>query len=154
LDKNICWDCCNHLRYDLSCPASCPYSGKQEESSKAPFPAFKADSQTESRQVNSLYIDLWLDKKQDSLGGISPQQAAIENPKKLLDWLASYQYPPQFPIDYLMSKLNLKIEPAPQSAIRKQSSVDLWMQSSLLTGSRYLISASTAIHPKAAENAK
>ena len=102
LDKNLCWECCNSLRYDLSCPTSCPYSGKQEDSAKAPFPAFKADSQTESRNVNSLYIDIWMDKKQDALGGISPRLAATEDKKKLLDWLSSYQYPPQFPIDYLM----------------------------------------------------
>jgi hypothetical protein len=109
LDKNLCWECCNSLRYDLSCPTSCPYSGKQEDSAKAPFPAFKADSQTESRNVNSLYIDIWLDKKQDALGGISPRLAATEDKKKLLDWLSSYQYPPQFPIDYLMTKLHLEL---------------------------------------------
>ena len=108
-NKDICWDCCNHYRYDMSCPEACDYAPKTSAEQSSPFPSFKADSHTEARQVTVLYIDQWIDKTLAALGGKSPKQAASDDKPKMLAWLSSFQYPSYFPLEYLMGKLGLEL---------------------------------------------
>jgi Tfp pilus assembly protein PilF len=108
-NKEICWECCNTYRYDLSCPASCDYAAKLAEEQSSPFPSFKADSHTEAKQVTMLFIDGWVDRARSALQDKSPRQAALENKQSLLNWLSSFQFPSYFPLEYLMQKLGLEL---------------------------------------------
>lgn len=107
-DKDICWSCCNNMRFDAHCPSTCNYSAITN--SQSPFPTFKADSVAEASQVQKLHIDLWISKHNPMLDGALPSDYAAQDPKTMLNWLSSFQFPPQFPLSYLMQKLKLKHE--------------------------------------------
>ena len=106
--RGICWKCCNELRIDLKCPRECPYSPRFEEIS--PFPAFKADNNRESTQAMKYFIDIWITKVNALFEDKSPQLLATEDRDKVLEILSSYQYPGNFPVEYLMQKLELPYE--------------------------------------------
>jgi len=103
--KTICWKCCNELRADTHCPESCPYSPKRAED--IPLPSFKADSRAESEHVQKLFLDLWVSQKSNLLEGQTPLDYAADNKDAALKWLSGYQFPPYFPLNYLMDKLKL-----------------------------------------------
>jgi len=108
INKGLCWQCCNELRIDLNCPATCPYAPQIEAGS--PFPAFKADNNLEAVQATKAYIDLWINKINSIFGSQTPRVLAAENPKQALEILSEYQFPGNFPVDYLMQKLNLPFQ--------------------------------------------
>ncbi|MGI6197835.1 MAG: tetratricopeptide repeat protein [Candidatus Cloacimonadaceae bacterium] len=110
--KDIGWRCCNEMRVDKRCPSECAYALKEDENS--PLPAFKADSVTEFNHAIKLYLDLWVSQPQASLDGKTPLAVAAEDSKRLLEWLAGYQYPLHFPMNYLLGKLGLEKYPEPE----------------------------------------
>lgn len=124
--KKLCWACCNDLRCDGKCPESCEYAPKQDGSS--PFPAFKADSRAEAMHVLERYIDLWIGRNNPQLQDKNPLDYATEQPKELLAWLSGYQYPPHFPIAYLMQKLGLPTSEA-DSISDPEACVEAYMHS-------------------------
>ncbi|MDD2230645.1 MAG: hypothetical protein PHY48_14765 [Candidatus Cloacimonetes bacterium] len=103
--KKLCWQCCNALRCDSKCPKDCPFAPQDVEGSM--FPVFKADSLTEAEQVLRLYIDMWVGRENPHLDNQTPINIAKENPSKLVSWLTGFQYPPYFPLSYLMQKLGI-----------------------------------------------
>jgi len=96
------------MRIDMKCPEDCPYTPRTEETS--PFPAFKADNNQEYLDATRKYIDLWVNKEMSTFADKSPLQMAEDNKAELLDILSSYQYPGNFPVEYLMQKLGLEHE--------------------------------------------
>lgn len=108
-NQGLCWRCCNALRVDLKCPADCPYAGKLIADN--PMPAFKADNIAEMQQVIKRHIDLWVHKSREDLDHQSPAEYAEAHPDDMLKWLTGFQYPDYFPLDYLMRKLELDLEP-------------------------------------------
>ncbi|HNQ42828.1 MAG TPA: tetratricopeptide repeat protein [Candidatus Cloacimonadota bacterium] len=108
LKKGLCWQCCNDLRIDLKCPSECPYTPVKNPDN--PIMAFKADNQHESHDIMKRYLDIWIGQSNAALGGKSPLQKATEDKAGTLDWLSSYRYPPGFPINYLMQKLDIAFE--------------------------------------------
>lgn len=104
----IGWKCCLELRIDLRCPSECPYSAKQDEAS--PFPAFRSDSNTEFTRTAKRHIDFWAYQKQDGLDGLSPAEYAKSDNAKMLAWLGKFQFPANFPMQYLLQKLELPHE--------------------------------------------
>lgn len=124
--KNIGWICCNSLRVDQNCP-DCPYAVKSNTDSDSPFPAFRADSNTEYVQAVKRFIDLWCYLPNPQLDGDTPASQAALSSSKILSWLGKFQYPANFPIDYLMDKLNLQHDGQgePQTP---ESVVSSWME--------------------------
>jgi len=115
-NKDIGWTCCNELRTDMKCPAVCVYAPKQNIEDGSPFPAFRTDSNSEYQNLIKQYLDYWIHRPQTSLDGLSPAKAAAGNPDQVVQWLASYQYPAQFPMEQLLIKLGLpasRREPIP-----------------------------------------
>lgn len=110
--KDIGWRCCNEMRIDRRCPSECEYTLKEGENS--PLPAFRADSVTEFNHAVKLFLDLWVSMPHSSLDGKTPLAVASEDGKRLLEWLAGYQYPLHFPINYLLGKLGLEKYPEPE----------------------------------------
>lgn len=104
-DKLIGWKCCLELRIDLRCPSECPYSAVKDENS--PFPAFRADSNTEFTRTAKRHIDLWIYQPQEGLDGLSPADYAAKNSAGMLAWLGGFQFPANFPMTYLLQKLQL-----------------------------------------------
>lgn len=91
----------------MKCPESCPYAPKLNSEESSPFPAFRTDSNSEYQNLLKVYLDYWIHRPQMALDGLSPAKAASGNPTKVLDWLGGYQYPAQFPMGMLLSKLGL-----------------------------------------------
>ncbi|MBW6514050.1 MAG: hypothetical protein K0B87_04775 [Candidatus Syntrophosphaera sp.] len=108
--KLIGWKCCNGLRIDLRCPESCPYAASFDASKVSPFPAFRADSNTEFGQAARRFIDLWCYQPQPELEGNTPAEKAAGDSTALLAWLSKFQYPANFPVAYLMEKLGFEHE--------------------------------------------
>ncbi len=104
-DKLIGWKCCLELRIDLRCPSECPYSAVKDENS--PFPAFRADSNTEFTRTAKRHIDLWIYQPQEGLDGLSPADYAAKDSAGMLAWLGRFQFPANFPMTYLLQKLQL-----------------------------------------------
>lgn len=107
-NKGLCWKCCNELRIDLNCPESCPYAPKLEKESL--FPSFKADNNHEAVQAIRYYIDIWINKPSKAFQDLSPKELADKDQTAVLELLSDYQYPGNFPVDYLMQKLGLAYE--------------------------------------------
>lgn len=107
-NKLIGWKCCLEFRVDLLCPQDCPYAAKDDENS--PFPTFRADSNTEFMQTVKRHIDLWIYQKQDELAGQNPAEFAKQDKSKALAWLGKYRFPANFPMTYLLEKLDLPHE--------------------------------------------
>ncbi len=107
-NKVIGWKCCLELRVDLLCPPECPYAAKADENS--PFPTFRADSNTEFMQTVRRHIDLWIYQKQEELDGQNPAEFAAQDKSKALAWLGKYRFPANFPMTYLLEKLDLPHE--------------------------------------------
>jgi hypothetical protein len=105
INKGLGWKCCNEIRIDMKCPSSCPYAPKSQEDS--PFPAFKADNNHEAVDAMRSYINVWIKKDSSAFDGKSPAELGRSDSDKLLAILSEYQYPGNFPIDYLMQKLDL-----------------------------------------------
>ncbi|MCB5270237.1 MAG: tetratricopeptide repeat protein [Candidatus Cloacimonetes bacterium] len=105
INKGLCWRCCNELRIDLRCPDTCPYTPKIEAGS--PFPAFKADNNHEAMQATKTYIDIWINKNSSLFDDRTPHELASADKKRALEILSEFQYPGNFPVDYLMQKLDL-----------------------------------------------
>lgn len=91
----------------MKCPPSCAYAPKEDEQQSSPFPAFRADSNTEYQHLLKLYLDYWLHRPQSSLDGMSPAKAVEADPDKVLEWLSGFKYPVPFPMDQLLNKLGL-----------------------------------------------
>jgi tetratricopeptide (TPR) repeat protein len=108
LDKLIGWKCCLELRIDLRCPSACPYSAVKSETS--PFPSFRADSNTEFTRTAKRHIDLWAYQPLAALDGLSPADYAAKDKANLLAWLGKFQFPANFPMAYLLQKLQLPHE--------------------------------------------
>ena len=109
-DKLIGWKCCMNLRIDLHCPSSCPYAAQFDESHTSPFPAFRSDSNTEFVQTTKKFLDFWCYKSLPELDGLSPAEFTRQDSEKMLKWLEQYKYPANFPLSYLMQKLNIPYE--------------------------------------------
>lgn len=112
--KKIGWDCCNSLRVDFNCPAECPFAPLRDERGDSPFPAFRADSNTEFVNAAKRYIDLWSQLPNPDLDGLSPANRAAADPDAVLRWLQRFQYPANFPVNHLMQRLGIKHEPTPE----------------------------------------
>lgn len=108
INKGLCWRCCNELRIDLKCPDSCPYAPKIEAGGT--FPAFKADNNHEAVHATKAYIDIWINKENSAFAGKSPRALALKDRDKALAILSEYQYPGNFPVDYLMQRLDIPYE--------------------------------------------
>lgn len=108
IKKGLCWQCCNDLRIDLRCPSDCPYAPVKNADS--PIMAFKADNQHENQDIMKRYLDIWIGHSNPALDGKSPLQKATEDKAGTLEWLSGYRYPPGFPINYLMQKLDIAVE--------------------------------------------
>jgi tetratricopeptide (TPR) repeat protein len=108
INKGLCWKCCNDLRIDLKCPDSCPYAPKLEKGS--PFPTFRADNNHEAVHAIKSYIAIWIGKRNSAFQECSPQELAEQDKQAVLEILSEYQYPGNFPVEYLMQKLNLPYE--------------------------------------------
>ncbi len=106
--KLIGWKCCLELRIDLLCPVECPYSAVKDENS--PFPAFRADSNSEFTRTAKRHIDLWAYQKIEALDNLSPADYAAKDKAKMLAWLGKFQFPANFPMTYLLQKLQLPHE--------------------------------------------
>lgn len=119
INKGLCWRCCNELRIDLRCPDTCPYTPKIEAGS--PFPAFKADNNHEAVQATKTYIDIWINKNSSLFDDRTPHELASADKKRALEILSEFQYPGNFPVDYLMQKLDLPY----QKVARKDSAEDV-----------------------------
>lgn len=119
INKGLCWHCCNELRIDLKCPETCPYTPKLEAGS--PFPAFKADNNHEAVHAAKAYIDVFIGKKSDIFADKSPRELAAEDKKAALAILSEFQYPGNFPVDYLMQRLDLPY----QKDVEMQSAEDV-----------------------------
>jgi tetratricopeptide (TPR) repeat protein len=52
-------------------------------------------------------MDLWVNIPQAELAGKSPAAQAAEDSSVLLSWLGKFQYPANFPMEYLLGKLGL-----------------------------------------------
>lgn len=109
-NKLIGWKCCNDLRIDLACPSSCPYAPRKDEDNASPFPAFRADSNTEYVAAVTGYIDFWIHQPQPELDDMSPAGYAEKESGKMLAWLGKFKYPANFPISHLMGKIALNHE--------------------------------------------
>jgi TolA-binding protein len=109
--KGFCWKCCNETRIDLKCPGDCPYSPRVE--SDSPFPAFKADNNHEAVHATKNYIDLWVNKANPAFEGQSPKQLADHDKPRALEILSSYQFPGNFPVEYLMQRLGIQPQESP-----------------------------------------
>jgi tetratricopeptide (TPR) repeat protein len=104
----MCWQCCNEIRIDLKCPTDCPYAPRIE--AQSPFPAFKADNNHEAVDAAKKYIDIWIRMENPGFVSKSPISLATKDKKTLLDTLSGYQYPGNFPVDYLMDRLGLPLK--------------------------------------------
>ncbi len=108
--KHIGWKCCNAYRIDMKCPESCAYAGRFDQSKDSPFPAFRADSNTEYMHVASRFIDVWKFQPNAALDGISPVETASSDPDTVMGWLEKFQYPANFPVGVLLDRLGIKHE--------------------------------------------
>lgn len=108
--RKLCWRCCNDLRCDSLCPSSCSYSAKADANS--PFPNFKADSRTEAMDVLKKTVDFWVGHQNPLLDDKTPLQYAQESSQGMFSWLSGFQFPAQFPVEYMMQRLNLPIKEA------------------------------------------
>lgn len=109
--KLIGWKCCLELRTDLRCPDTCPYSAQVDQDGQSPFPAFRSDSNTEFTRTTKRHIDLWLYKKLAELDDMSPAELAAQDSARMLAWLGQYRFPANFPMQYLLQKLELPHDP-------------------------------------------
>ena len=71
--------------------------------------------------ATKTYIDIWINKNSSIFAGKSPRELATEDKKKALEILSEFQYPGNFPVDYLMQKLDLPY----QKVARKDSAEDV-----------------------------
>lgn len=108
--KMIGWNCCNDLRVDLRCPEPCPYAAAPDKEHISPFPAFRADSNTEFTKAARKYVDIWCHQSLPELEGISPAEFARQDSAALLAWLGKFRYPANFPVAYLMGRLGIPHE--------------------------------------------
>ena len=109
-NKNLGWSCCNEQRIDRNCPPECNYTIPSIDAPNIPFPAFKADSNTEFQHLVQLYIDQWIHHKNPLFDLDTPAQRAASDPPFMLKWLSSYRFPLFFPLPYLAQKLKLEIK--------------------------------------------
>ncbi|MCF7918824.1 MAG: DUF2384 domain-containing protein [Candidatus Cloacimonetes bacterium] len=105
--KDICWECCNNLRYDYKCPAECRYCLKEETSLSANLT--KVDSEREYRDLVKRLMDQWLLMPQSELGNEIPREMAkSEAGRQLLEnYFNRNNLSSILGIDYLIEKLNL-----------------------------------------------
>ena len=61
-------------------------------------------------QTTQKFLDYWCYKSLPELDGISPAEFARQDSDKMLKWLQQYKYPANFPLSYLMQKLNIPHE--------------------------------------------
>ncbi len=109
-NKLIGWKCCLELRIDLRCPSECPYSAQKDKDGESPFPAFRSDSNTEFIRTAKRHIDLWIYQKLTELDDMSPSGLAKQDSARMLAWLGKFQFPANFPMQYLLHKLELQHE--------------------------------------------
>lgn len=67
------------------------------------------------------YIDVFIGKKSDIFADKSPRELAAEDKKAALAILSEFQYPGNFPVDYLMQRLDLPY----QKDVEMQSAEDV-----------------------------
>ncbi len=106
--KEICWECCNHLRYDRKCPEECRYSIKGEDN----FSAGKtnADSLAEYRGLITNLMDLWIRMPQPIFEGGIPQEMSMskEGREKIINYFNLTGITNIFNVKYIRDKLELK----------------------------------------------
>ncbi|MCF7912199.1 MAG: tetratricopeptide repeat protein [Candidatus Cloacimonetes bacterium] len=116
--RDICWECCNNIRYDRKCPEECKYSlkgGSGMDISKT-----NADSLTEYRGLIKNLMDLWMRMPEPELGGGIPEELARTEAgkKEVINYFKRYNLKSIYNINYIKKKLELQAletVPEPQS---------------------------------------
>ncbi len=105
--KEICWECCNKLRYDRECPEECRYSLKGGDGLSTS--RTNADSLTEYRGLITNLMDLWIRMPQEILNGAVPQELTRtkEGKQKIINYFNRIGVNAIYNIKYLKSKLEL-----------------------------------------------
>lgn len=112
-ESNICWQDCNILRIDLTCPESCRYSLKKNEKDDTPqlFEyKTKADSRAEFTDLLKKEIDKWIITPQSFLEDKTPLQLAETETgrQQITSFFQGFKIPQHIPLDYLKQRLDLK----------------------------------------------
>jgi tetratricopeptide (TPR) repeat protein len=114
----ICWECCNNLRYDRKCPEDCKYSLKGGEG--LDISKTNADSLTEYRGLVTSLMELWMRMPEAALDGAVPGELSETEAGrvKLIEYFKRYDLKTIYNISYIKRRLKLtglEIEPQPDS---------------------------------------
>lgn len=110
IGKNICWHCCNSMRFDMKCPATCAYHLPQTESLEFNI---KADSIEEANDLVLRLFDIWTMKIHPEIGELSPLELSLteEGRETLEKYFSKIRFLDTLPINKMRQKLHLsKIE--------------------------------------------
>jgi len=105
---DICWECCNNMRYDRKCPVECRYSVKTGEGLQ--ISKTNADSLTEYKGLIENLMDMWMRLPQDALDGKIPEELSRseEGRSKLINYFNNTDLSKYIDISYIKRKLDLK----------------------------------------------
>lgn len=103
---NIGWRCCNSMRYDMKCPASCQY---YLPASKSLEFNIKADSLEESNDLVLRLFDIWTMKANPEISNKAPIELAKseEGRAELEKYFSKIKFLDTLPINKIRRKLQL-----------------------------------------------
>ena len=104
--KSIGWQCCNSLRYDMKCPASCEYHLPASESLEFNI---KADSLQESNDLVLRLFDIWTMGVHPEIASSAPIELAQteEGRAKLEEYFSKIKFLDTLPLNKMRRKLQL-----------------------------------------------
>jgi tetratricopeptide (TPR) repeat protein len=106
--KEICWKCCNKMRFDRKCPQECKYSLKSEDG--IIISRTNADSLAEYRDLVRRLMDLWIRMPEPGLSGEIPENLATskDGRDRLINYFNISGISNIYDVKYLKYKLGLK----------------------------------------------
>ncbi|MDP8221124.1 MAG: tetratricopeptide repeat protein [Candidatus Stygibacter frigidus] len=120
--KDICWECCNNIRYDRQCPNECRYSVKAGDGLQ--ISKTNADSLTEYKGLIEKLMDMWMRLPQQDLDGNIPQELSKskEGKEQLINYFKKTMLSSYINISYIKRKLDLS---GLEIGIKKESNEDV-----------------------------
>ncbi|MDP8211191.1 MAG: tetratricopeptide repeat protein [Candidatus Stygibacter australis] len=106
--KDICWECCNNMRYDRQCPKECRYSVKAGEGLQ--ISKTNADSLTEYKGLIEKLMDLWMRMPQQDLNGSIPEELSRsqEGRSELINYFKKTNLSKYINLSYIKRILDLE----------------------------------------------
>lgn len=104
--SSIGWACCNSMRYDMKCPASCQYYLAPSDNLQFNF---KADSLQESNDLVLRLFDIWSMSVHPEIADKAPLELAQteEGKAKLENYFSKIKFLDTLPINKMRRKLKL-----------------------------------------------